>query len=125
MVFFSYKCEHVYFQYKKNRITRGFVKEDSDYCATTIQHLMFLLSEHVTFITKRWTELTMSSRCLPHCFRGRFTMVDYNNTDPSWEELISAVENCRDKDIVVITRKQLDIRNEGNQSNVNIHTPLV
>ena len=48
-----------------------------------------------------------------------------NNADPSWEELISAVENCGDKDIAVIMRKQLDIRNEGNQSNVNIHMPLV
>ena len=30
-----------------------------------------------------------------------------NSTDPSWEELISAVENCGDKDIAVIMREEV------------------
>ena len=48
-----------------------------------------------------------------------------NSTDPSWEELILAVKNCRNKDIAVIMRRQLDINNEGNQSNVNINISLI
>ena len=36
-----------------------------------------------------------------------------NSTDPSWEELISAVEDCGDKDIAAIMRRQLDIKDEG------------
>ena len=47
-----------------------------------------------------------------------------NSTDPSWKELISAVENCGDKDIAVIMRRQLDIMDEGNESNVNTHMSL-
>ena len=34
-----------------------------------------------------------------------------NSTDPSWEELISAVENCGDKDIAVIMREE--VKSEG------------
>ena len=30
-----------------------------------------------------------------------------NSIDPSWEELISAIENCGDKDIVVIVREEV------------------
>ena len=30
-----------------------------------------------------------------------------NSTDPSWEELISAVEDCGDKDIAVIMREEV------------------
>ena len=36
-----------------------------------------------------------------------------NSAEPSWEELISAVENCGDKDIAIIIRRQLDIKYEG------------
>ena len=36
-----------------------------------------------------------------------------NSTDPSWEELISAVENCGDKDIATKMRKQVEIKEEG------------
>ena len=36
-----------------------------------------------------------------------------NNTAPSWEELISAVEKCADKDIAVVMKRQLDIKDEG------------
>ena len=36
-----------------------------------------------------------------------------NGTAPSWEELISAVESCGDKDIATTLRTQLDIKNEG------------
>ena len=42
-----------------------------------------------------------------------------NSTDPSWEELISAVENCGDKDIAAIMRRQLDIKGEGIQTLYN------
>ena len=42
-----------------------------------------------------------------------------NYTDPSWEELISAVENCGDKDIAAIMRRQLDIKGEGIQTLYN------
>ena len=35
------------------------------------------------------------------------------STDPSWEELISAVENCGDNNIAAIMKRQLDIKNEG------------
>ena len=33
-----------------------------------------------------------------------------NNTDPSWEELISAVENCGDKDVATNMRKQIETK---------------
>ena len=36
-----------------------------------------------------------------------------NGTAPCWEELISAVENCGDIDIVTTLRRQLDIKDEG------------
>ena len=36
-----------------------------------------------------------------------------NSTEPSWEELISAVEDCGDKDVAAIMRRQLDIKDEG------------
>ena len=39
-----------------------------------------------------------------------------NNTDPSWEELISAVENCGDKDIATKMRGQLETKEEGMSS---------
>ena len=36
-----------------------------------------------------------------------------NSTDPSWENLISAVEDCGDKEIATKLKRQLDINNEG------------
>ena len=36
-----------------------------------------------------------------------------NTTDPSWEELISAVENCGDKDVATKMREQLETKEEG------------
>ena len=39
-------------------------------------------------------------------------MVDTNSTQCSWEELISAIENCGDKYIAVIMRRQLEINDE-------------
>ena len=36
-----------------------------------------------------------------------------NDTAPSWEELISAVESCGDVDIATTLRRQLDVKNEG------------
>ena len=36
-----------------------------------------------------------------------------NSTAPSWEELISAVEKCVDKDIAVVMKRQLDIKDES------------
>ena len=36
-----------------------------------------------------------------------------NGTAPSWEELISAVESCGDKDVATTLRGQLDIKDEG------------
>ena len=36
-----------------------------------------------------------------------------NGTAPSWEELISAVESCGDKDIAITLKRQLDIKDEG------------
>ena len=36
-----------------------------------------------------------------------------NGTSPSWEELISAVENCSDVDIATTLRRQLDVKDEG------------
>ena len=41
-----------------------------------------------------------------------------NSTDPSWEELISAVEDCGDKNVAVKMRRQLDIK-EGIQTLYN------
>ena len=36
-----------------------------------------------------------------------------NSTDPSWEELIPAVEDCGNKDVAAVMRRQLDIKDEG------------
>ena len=36
-----------------------------------------------------------------------------NSTDPSWENLISAVENCGDKDVATKLKQQLNINDEG------------
>ena len=36
-----------------------------------------------------------------------------NSTAFSWEELISSVEKCVDKDIAVVMKRQLDIKDEG------------
>ena len=36
-----------------------------------------------------------------------------NGNAPSWEELISAVESCGDKDVATTLRRQLDIKDEG------------
>ena len=36
-----------------------------------------------------------------------------NGTAPCWEELISAVESCGDKDIATTLRRQLDIKDKG------------
>ena len=36
-----------------------------------------------------------------------------NGIARSWEELISAVESCGDKDTAIILRKRLDIKEEG------------
>ena len=36
-----------------------------------------------------------------------------NSTAPSWENLISAVEDCGDKDIAAKLKDLLDINNEG------------
>ena len=36
-----------------------------------------------------------------------------NSTDPSWENLISAVEDCGDKDIATKLKQLLNINNEG------------
>ena len=36
-----------------------------------------------------------------------------NSADPSWKELISAVENCGDKDVATNMRKQIEIKEEG------------
>ena len=36
-----------------------------------------------------------------------------NGTAPSWEELISAVENCSDKDVATTMKRQLDNKDEG------------
>ena len=36
-----------------------------------------------------------------------------NGTSPSWEELISAIENCGDVDVATTLRRQLDIKDEG------------
>ena len=35
-----------------------------------------------------------------------------NGTVPCWEELISAVENCGDKDVATTMKRRLDIKNE-------------
>ena len=42
-----------------------------------------------------------------------------NSTDPSWDELISAVEKCGDKNIASIMRRQLHIKEEGIQTLYN------
>ena len=36
-----------------------------------------------------------------------------NCTIPSWEKLISAFENCGDKDVATTMKRQLDIKDEG------------
>ena len=48
-----------------------------------------------------------------------------NSTEPSWEELISAVEDCGNKGIAVIMRRQLDIKDDGNQSIDNIYIYII
>ena len=42
-----------------------------------------------------------------------------NSTEPSWEELISAVKDCGDKDIAIEMRSLLDIKEEGIQTLYN------
>ena len=36
-----------------------------------------------------------------------------NGTAPSWEELISAVKNCGNKNVATTLKRQLDIKDEG------------
>ena len=48
-----------------------------------------------------------------------------NSADPSWEEFMSAIENCGDKDIAAILRRELDIKDKGNLFYKIIHILLV
>ena len=43
-----------------------------------------------------------------------------NSTEPSWKELISAVESCGDQDIATKLKQQLDITNEGTFQYLNV-----
>ena len=96
----------------------------------TSSNALRLLVKSGFVVKDKWTKLT-SLLCVSLEERRRLkTMVssdeDYhfaleeglqwwitNSTDPSWEELISAIEDCGDKDIAVKMRRQLDIEDEG------------
>ena len=45
-----------------------------------------------------------------------------NCTDPSWENLISAVEDCGDKDVAIKLKRQLDINDEGKYYSVILYS---
>ena len=98
-------------------------KIDIEQCFTTLVKSGFVVKD-------KWTELTSLLGVSLEERRRLKTMAssdqDYhfaleeglqwwitNSTDPSWENLISAVEDCGDKDIATKLKRHLDINNEG------------
>ena len=90
----------------------------------TSSNALILLVKSGFVVKDKWTELTSLLGVSLEERRRLKTMAssdqDYhfvleeglqwwitNSTDPSWEELISAVENCGDKNIAVIMREEV------------------
>ena len=104
-------------------VKSGFVVENKWTKLTSLQGVS--LEERRRLKTMASSDHDQEFKTISLCFRGTFTMVDYSSTECSWKELVVAVENYGDKDIAVIMIIQLDITDEGNESNVNIHKSLI
>ena len=62
---------------------------------------------------ERLETMASSDQDFHHALEEGLQLWITNNTDPSWEELVSAIENCGDKDIAIKMREQLKTKEEG------------
>ena len=62
---------------------------------------------------ERLETMASSDQDFHHALEEGLQLWITSTTDPSWKELISAVENCGDMDIATTMRKQLETKEEG------------